>query len=310
MIEVDEVTKTFGDVRALNGVSLRVAKGTVLGLLGHNGAGKTTLINILATVLPPSGGSARVAGFDVTTQGHQVRARIGLTGQFAAIDQQLSGRANIHLITRLLGASRREARACTDELLEVFGLTSVADRPARTYSGGQRRRIDLAVSLVGRPDVVFLDEPTAGLDPTSRVALWKIVQGLVEDGTTVLLTTQYLDEADRLADRIAVLAHGEVVASGTARELKAEQGQRMVHISLADEHKIGVGLAALRGVGLEPVRDGASMSLPVSGAAGLAVVVRALDEVGAEVTELAFTEPTLDDVFLSLAAETVATPAE
>lgn len=229
-IRTRQLTKHFGAVQALVGVDLEVPAGSVLGLLGHNGAGKTTLIQILSTVLPPSGGSAEVAGFDIVRDARRVRACIGVTGQFAALDEHLSGLANLVLISRLLGARPREARRRAAELVEQFGLTEAADRPMRTYSGGMRRRIDLAASLVARPSVLFLDEPTTGLDPVSRTALWETVEGLVAEGTTVLLTTQYLDEADRLADRIAVLSSGHVVTVGTAAELKAA-GTRSVRLT-------------------------------------------------------------------------------
>ncbi|HWC81327.1 MAG TPA: ATP-binding cassette domain-containing protein [Pseudonocardiaceae bacterium] len=303
MIEAERVSRSFGSVRALDEVSIAVPRGSVLGLLGHNGAGKTTLVNVLTTLLPPSAGTARVAGFDVSSQGRQVRSRIGLTGQFAAVDEQLSGVDNLVLIARLLGASGRQARARAVELLEVFGLTDAARRPARTYSGGMRRRLDLAASLVGRPDVIFLDEPTTGLDPGSRIGMWEIVENLVGDGTTVLLTTQYLDEADRLADSITVLSAGKVVAAGTAAELKAQVGKRTVVVTLAEPTDAENAVAALKRAGLAPVRDEArhAITTPVERSAELAVVVRALDEVGIEVGELALTEPTLDDVYLTLA---------
>jgi ABC-2 type transport system ATP-binding protein len=303
MIEADRVSKRFGSVHALDEVSVAVPRGKVLGLLGHNGAGKTTLVNVLTTLLPPTSGSAKVAGFDVTGEGHQVRARIGLTGQFAAVDEQLSGLDNLVLIARLLGANGKQARERAHELLETFGLTDAARRPARTYSGGMRRRLDLSASLVGRPDVIFLDEPTTGLDPASRIGMWEIVQQLVGDGTTVLLTTQYLDEADRLADSITVLSAGKVVASGTAAELKAQVGKRTVVVTLTDSTDAEAAVAALKRAGLQPVRDEArhAVTTPVDRSAELAVVVRALDEAGIEVGELALTEPTLDDVYLTLA---------
>jgi len=303
MIEAEQVSKTFGTVVALDGVSVTVPRGRVLGLLGHNGAGKTTLVNVLTTLLPPTSGTARVAGFDVVHQAHQVRGRIGLTGQFAAVDEQLSGLDNLVLIARLLGATRKEAVARGHELLEIFGLTDAARRAARTYSGGMRRRLDLAASLVGRPDVIFLDEPTTGLDPASRIGMWEIVESLVGDGTTVLLTTQYLDEADRLADTITVLSQGKVVASGTAAELKAQVGQRTVVVTLTRPTDTGAAVDALARAGLQPVLDDErhAVIIPVERSAELADVVRALDQDGIEVGELALTEPTLDDVYLSLA---------
>ncbi|MEU4739752.1 ATP-binding cassette domain-containing protein [Actinosynnema sp. NPDC023658] len=301
MIEATDVGKAFGAQKALDGVSIAVPKGTVLGLLGHNGAGKTTLVNVLTTMLPPDSGSARVAGFDVVDRAHQVRSRIGLTGQFAAVDEQLSGLENLVLIARLLGATPREARARGRELLELFGLTDAAKRAARTYSGGMRRRLDLAASLVGHPEVIFLDEPTTGLDPAGRLGLWEIVEGLVTDGTTVLLTTQYLDEADRLADSITVLAQGRVVAAGTSAELKAQVGRRTVTVTLADASDIPKATGALERAGLQPVAARDTLTAPVTSSREIATVVRALDDVGLEATELALGEPTLDDVYLTLA---------
>ena len=226
MISTRDLTKSYDGVHALRGVSLEVAEGTVLGLLGHNGAGKTTLVNILATLLPPSGGSATVAGHDVVRDSRAVRGCIGLTGQFASVDEKLSGYDNLVLIARLLGARAGQARERAEELLEVFDLTAAGRRLCRTYSGGMRRRLDVAASLVGRPRVIFLDEPSTGLDPASRISLWETVEALVAEGTTVLLTTQYLEEAERLADTVAVLAQGTVVAAGTPSELKSRVGER------------------------------------------------------------------------------------
>jgi ABC-2 type transport system ATP-binding protein len=303
VIEAVRVSKTFGTVKALDEVSVQAPRGTVLGLLGHNGAGKTTLVNVLTTLLPPSGGTARVAGFDVAREGHQVRSRIGLTGQFASVDEQLSGFDNLVLIARLLGASRREAAQRAKELLDVFDLGQAARRPARTYSGGMRRRLDLAASLVGRPEVIFLDEPTTGLDPASRLGMWEIVEELVGDGTTVLLTTQYLEEADRLADSITVLSAGRVVASGTAAELKSQVGQRTVTVTLARPADGDRAETALAAAGLHPVHnpDRHAVTTPVTASTDLAVVVRALDDASVEVAGLALAEPTLDDVYLTLA---------
>ncbi|SDP55550.1 ATP-binding cassette domain-containing protein [Lentzea jiangxiensis] len=302
MIEAHEVGKQFGDVNALDGVSVTAKKGSVLGLLGHNGAGKTTLVNVLTTMLPPSAGSAKVAGFDVVKQSHEVRSRIGLTGQFAAVDEQLSGHDNLVLIARLLGASRRQAHQRADDLLEQFDLTDAAKRNAKTYSGGMRRRLDLAASLVGNPEVLFLDEPTTGLDPASRLAMWEIVEKLVADGTTVLLTTQYLDEADRLADSITVLSHGKVVASGTSAELKAQVGQRTVTVTLDSASDVDIAVKAISSVGLTPASEGLTLTTPVSASRDLATVVRALDDNGLEAHEIGLKEPTLDDVYLTLAA--------
>ncbi|GAA1283027.1 ATP-binding cassette domain-containing protein [Saccharothrix xinjiangensis] len=301
MIEATGVGKAFGAQQALDGVSVAVPAGAVLGLLGHNGAGKTTLVNVLTTLLPPDRGRARVAGFDVVREAHQVRSRIGLTGQFAAVDEQLSGLDNLVLIARLLGATTREARGRAGELLELFDLADAAKRPSRTYSGGMRRRLDLAASLVGHPEVIFLDEPTTGLDPAGRLGLWEIVERLVDDGTAVLLTTQYLDEADRLADSITVLSQGRVVAAGTSAELKAQVGQRTVTVTLADVADVPKAAESLERAGLQPVAAANALTAPVTSSREIATVVRALDEVGLEATELALGEPTLDDVYLSLA---------
>ncbi|MFE3603535.1 ATP-binding cassette domain-containing protein [Streptomyces sp. NPDC059096] len=313
MIEADCVTKSFGAVHALDSVSVAVPRGTVLGLLGHNGAGKTTLVNILTTALPLTSGRARVAGYDVADKPVEIRRRIGLTGQFASVDGQLSGRDNIVLIARLLGAGRRAAQARADELLELFRLTEVGDRRASGYSGGLRRRLDLAVSLVGAPEVLFLDEPTTGLDPTSRLNLWEIVEGLVRQGTTVLLTTQYLEEADRLADSITLLSEGRVVAAGTAPELKATIGRRTVTLTLEGGEDRATAGAALRAAGFAPVNgedETRTVVVPIDATREIADVIRTLDQVGVEATELAFGEPSLDDVYLALADRSAArTPA-
>ncbi|MGH8933530.1 MAG: ATP-binding cassette domain-containing protein [Egibacteraceae bacterium] len=299
MIEAVGVGKRFGAVTALAGVDLAVPAGSVLGLLGHNGAGKTTLVNILATLVQPSSGTARVARFDVVLQAHQVRRRIGLTGQFAALDEQISGRDNLVLIARLLGGSGRHARERAGELLELFDLTAAATRPVRTYSGGMRRRLDLAASLVGHPEVVFLDEPTTGLDPTSRLHMWQVVRSLVRDGGTVLLTTQHLDEADRLADWIVVLCEGRVVASGAPADLKAQVGGRSVTVRFAAAQDVPAAVGALRRAGLRPVSDGqrGSVTVPVTASRGVAAVVRALDGVAVETEGLTLAEPGLDEVY-------------
>ncbi|GHA43191.1 daunorubicin ABC transporter ATPase [Streptomyces spiroverticillatus] len=306
MIEARNLSKTFGTVRALDSVHLSVPRGSVLGLLGHNGAGKTTLVGILTTALTPTSGTASVAGHDVVHQPHEIRRRIGLTGQFASVDGQLSGRDNLLLIARLLGAGRRAARARADELLELFALQDVAERRARTYSGGLRRRLDLATSLVGHPEVVFLDEPTTGLDPEARLGLWEIVEGLVTEGATVLLTTQYLEEADRLADSITVLSGGRVIADGTAAELKAAVGRRTVTVTLDPAADLESAVAALRRAALEPsvALQNDSLVIPIDASKDVATVIRALDQAGAEASELSFGEPTLDDVYLALAGRT------
>jgi ABC-2 type transport system ATP-binding protein len=307
-IEAHGLIKSYGKVRALAGIDLRVAEGTMYGLLGPNGAGKTTAIRILTTLLPPDGGSAQVAGYDVVRQADELRAVIGLTGQFAAVDGNLTGRENLTLIGRLYHLDIRDIRRRATDLLERFELTEAADRPARTYSGGMKRRLDLAASLVGRPRVLFLDEPTSGLDPRSRIALWEIIGALVREGTTILLTTQYLEEADRLADRIAVIDVGKVIAEGTSDELKAMIGGEVVEVRLARGEGSSDGLdralALLRDLAIaDPVldRDAHAIRLPVRGGARiLAEAIRRVDDGGFEVTELSLHRPTLDDVFLTL----------
>lgn len=302
IIEAIGIGRMFGSTPALAGVDLTVGRGTVMGLLGHNGAGKTTLVNILTAMVPPTSGTARVAGFDVSREPGEVRKRIGLTGQYASVDEKLSAIDNLVLLARLLGASKARARARADELIEAFGLTHAASRKARTYSGGMRRRLDLAACLVGNPEVIVLDEPTTGLDPSSRRAMWDIVTGLVDEGTSVLLTTQYLDEADTLADRITVLSSGRVVASGTSAELKSQVGQRTVTVTLTPGSAIGTARSALVSAGTAPaVRDDGTIVVPISASRETATVIRALDEVGIDLAELAFGEPTLDDVYLALA---------
>jgi ABC-2 type transport system ATP-binding protein len=298
------LTKSYGQVRALAGVDLEVAEGTLLGLLGPNGAGKTTSVRILTTLLMPDSGSAQVAGYDVVRQPDAVRASIGLTGQYAAVDENLTGRENLELVGRLLHIGRSEARVRADELLDAFGLSDAGGRPARTYSGGMRRRLDLAASLVGRPAVLFLDEPTTGLDPASRIALWEVVEGLRRDGTTILLTTQYLEEADRLADRVAVIDGGRVIAEGTSTELKDRLGEDVVDLRVADTARTGDATALLADLAATTPRSDVEtgrISLPVHHGAGvLAEVVRRIDGSGIEIAELSLHRPSLDDVFLAL----------
>jgi ABC-2 type transport system ATP-binding protein len=303
-IQAEGLRKSYGDVHALRGIDLAVASGSILGLLGPNGAGKTTAVRILATLLRPDGGTARVAGHDVLREPDAVRAAIGLTGQYAAVDENLTGRENLEMVGRLLHLGRPAARARADELLALFDLTDAARRPARTYSGGMRRRLDLAASLVGRPAVLYLDEPTTGLDPASRLGLWEVIEGLVAGGTTILLTTQYLEEADRLADRIAVIDGGLVIAEGTATELKDRLGEDVVDLRVTDVSRTGPALELLRPLAATEPRvdlDGGRISLPVHHGAGtLAEVVRRIDAAGIEVAELSLHRPSLDDVFLSL----------
>ena len=300
---VEHVVKRFGDTVALAGVDLRVDEGTVLGLLGPNGAGKTTLVRVLATLLVPDEGRARVLGRDVVSQAPRVRELIGLAGQFAAVDEILTGRENLRMFGRLFHEPRSVTARRADELLERFDLADAADRPAKTYSGGMRRRLDLAAALVARPPVLFLDEPTTGLDPRSRLDLWATVEALVAQGTTVLLTTQYLDEADRLADTIAVIDHGKVIAQGTPDELKDRVGGERLEVTLSDSQVAPAAEAALAPMcGDEPpVTEGGVVKLTIHRRAGAIVqAVRLLDEADIDVDDIALRRLTLDDVFLTL----------
>ena len=305
-IQTEGLRKAYGDVVALRGLDLEVPTGSVLGLLGPNGAGKTTAVRILTTLLRPDAGHARVAGHDPATEPDAVRATIGLTGQYAAVDENLTGHENLELVGRLLHLGRTTARTRADELLELFDLSDAGGQTVRTYSGGMRRRLDLAASLVGNPTVLFLDEPTTGLDPASRLALWGVIERLVADGTTILLTTQYLEEADRLASRIAVIDGGVVIADGTATELKDRLGEDVVDFRVADLARSAEALELVRPLAAAPPHvdpETGRISLPVHHAAGvLAEIVRRIDAANLEVAELALHRPSLDDVFLSLTA--------
>lgn len=312
-IEVDEVVRLFskGAVRALDGVSLRVPAGQVFGLLGPNGSGKTTMVRILSTILKPSEGSARVAGFDVVRQSQKVRQHIGLAGQFATVDENLTGFENLRMIGRLNHLSTRDTSARARELLHDFDLDEAANRLAKTYSGGMRRRLDLAAALVARPPILFLDEPTTGLDPQSRQDLWAIIEGLVEGGTTVLLTTQYLDEADRLAQQLVVLDQGKIIAQGTSSELKSQLGATVLVLTLhstSDAQRCAELVADLsdRAVRVE----GMVVELNVDGGpSSAAEALRRVDARGIVVAGLALREPSLDDVFLTLTGHRVAEDA-
>ena len=302
-VQASGLKKAFGEVKALDGVDLTVPEGTVLGLLGPNGAGKTTAVRILTTLLKPDAGTARVAGFDVVHDATRLREQIGLAGQYAAVDENLTGEENLTMVGRLYGAKRPAAKQRAQELLARFDLDEEAGkRPVKTYSGGMRRRLDLAAALVAHPPVLFLDEPTTGLDPRSRLALWGTIEGLVADGTTVLLTTQYLDEADRLADTIAVIDHGRVIADGTSDELKDRVGGERLEIELADVAQAQAAVEALAALSDErPAIEEGIVKLSVRERTGAIVdAVRRLDEAGVGVEDLALRRPTLDDVFLTL----------
>ena len=305
------LAKRFGETTALDGVDLAVRTGSVLGLLGPNGAGKTTAVRILTTLLRPDAGHAEVCGLDVVRQAHQVRGLIGLTGQYASVDEMLTGAENLLLIGRLMGQPRAQAKRRARELLERFELSDAANRATKTYSGGMRRRLDLAASLVSRPRVLFLDEPTTGLDPRSRLDLWQIVRDLVTDGVTVLLTTQYLDEADQLADEICVVDHGQVIATGTPAELKARTGAQPLVVRPADVADLPIVLSVVRDVtGTEPVVEGATVTASVTDPALLPAVVRRLDDAQVLVAELALRDASLDEVFLGLTGHRATEPTD
>jgi len=298
------LVKKFGDVVALDGLDLRVPEGTVYGLLGPNGAGKTTCVRILTTLLKPDAGAATVAGFDVVKRPNAVRRVIGLTGQYAAVDEYLSGRENLRMFGDLYHLAPGYVKERSQELLERFDLADAADRSLRTYSGGMRRRLDLAASLIAKPRILFLDEPTTGLDPRSRIGLWEVIKDLVADGTTVLLTTQYLDEADQLAEDIVVIDHGRVIAHGTSDALKDQVGGDRLEVIVDGREAVVTAVEALRplatGEVLAEVADHRVVA-PVSGGSTVLVdAIRALDAAGVRVEDVALRRPTLDDVFLSL----------
>ncbi|MFF8647014.1 ATP-binding cassette domain-containing protein [Streptomyces griseoluteus] len=307
-IHAEGLVKTFGDVRALDGVDLDVPEGTVLGLLGPNGAGKTTTVRCLTTLLRPDSGRAVVAGVDVLRHPDTVRRSIGLSGQFAAVDEYLTGRENLQMVGRLYQMRGKAAKERAAELLEQFHLTDAADRPAKTYSGGMRRRLDLAAALVVSPPVMFMDEPTTGLDPRNRQQLWEVIQQLVSGGTTLLLTTQYLEEADHLAHDIAVVDHGRVIAQGTSDQLKARTGGERVEVVVHDRDRIAGTAEVLRALGKGETtveQHTRKLTVPVTGGAKLlAEVIRELDGRGIEIDDIALRRPTLDDVFLSLTGHT------
>jgi ABC-2 type transport system ATP-binding protein len=315
-IEAEGLVKQYGKTKALNGLDLTVARGTVYGLLGPNGAGKTTAVRVLATLLRPDSGQARVLGHDVSTKAAAVRRVIGLTGQYAALDEYLTGRSNLVMIGELSRLTGKAARRRADELLGQFDLTDAAGRAVKTYSGGMRRRLDLAASLIGHPAVLFLDEPTTGLDPSARVLMWDIVRQLVADGTTLLLTTQYLDEADQLADRIAVIDGGKVIAEGTPAELKASMGGQRLLITLAEGSDASAALGVLEAFAAGDISRAVDSSerlieAPVTATDGLVTeVVRAMDAAGVKVNDIAVRSASLDDVFLTLTGHEAEEKAE
>jgi oleandomycin transport system ATP-binding protein len=307
VIQVEGLQRRFGSIWALRGIDLAVQQGTICGLLGPNGAGKTTVVRILATLLRPDAGTARVGGFDVVRQPDKVRPLLGLTGQYAAVDEELTGHENLLLIARLLELPRAQAQRRADELLERFDLAQAGGRPVRTYSGGMRRRLDLAASLVGRPPVLVLDEPTTGLDPRARAEVWELVRGLVADGATVLLTTQYLEEADRLATQVAVLDHGRVIEHGPPAALKARVGGQTLDVRPAERAQLDQAAAIMAQVtGATPTQDGEGgmVSVPVdrrlAGSQALTAVAHQLEQAGIAVTEVGLRLASLDEVFLAL----------
>ncbi|MFE6824593.1 ATP-binding cassette domain-containing protein [Streptomyces sp. NPDC057690] len=313
-IYAEGLVKTFGDVKALDGVDLDVPEGTVLGLLGPNGAGKTTTVRCLTTLLRPDRGRAVVAGLDVLKHPNEVRRSIGLSGQFAAVDEYLTGRENLQMVGMLYQMKAGAAKARAAELLDQFGLTEAADRTAKTYSGGMRRRLDLAAALVVSPPVMFMDEPTTGLDPRNRQMLWEVIKRLVSGGTTLLLTTQYLEEADHLAHDIAVVDHGRVIARGTSDQLKARTGGERVEVVVHDREHIATAAEVLAGFGKGETtveQHTRKLTVPVAGGAKLlAEVIRELDGRGIEIDDIGLRRPTLDDVFLSLTGHVAETKAE
>jgi len=303
-IKASGLAKAYGDVVALNGIDIEVEQGTVLGLLGPNGSGKTTTVRILATLLQADSGTASVGGFDVATQPDEVRSVIGLTGQYAAVDEYLTGRENLELFGRLFHLSKFDAAKRAAELLDRFDLSDAADRGIKGYSGGMRRRLDLAASLIGRPNVLFLDEPTTGLDPRSRQGMWEVIEDLIAEGTTVLLTTQYLEEADQLANRIVVLDHGNVIAKGTSNELKSQVGGDRIEIVVESAGDVTKAAGLIQEFGSAPAITEdltKTILLPVAGGSTAIVnIVRKLDENNISIADIALRRPTLDDVFLSL----------
>jgi ABC-2 type transport system ATP-binding protein len=302
-VEARGLVKIFGDNRAVDGVDLKVRPGTIYGVLGPNGAGKTTTIRMLATLLRPDAGSARIFGYDVVKESQIVRQLIGVTGQYASVDESLSAMENLIIFSRLLGLGRREARRKASELLEEFGLTEAAKRPLKNFSGGMRRRLDLAASLIVQPPLIFLDEPTTGLDPRTRAQMWDTIRRLVQTGSTVLLTTQYLDEADQLADRIAVIDHGRVIAEGTVDELKASVGSSSLQLRIHNPGDLETARQAVeRVLGVQSIvsPEAGKITAPMANADQVAELLITLREAGIRLTEMSVQKPTLDEVFLTI----------
>ncbi|MGW7294489.1 ATP-binding cassette domain-containing protein [Streptomyces xiamenensis] len=315
-VEVRGLVKHFGETRAVDGIDLDVREGTVMGVLGPNGAGKTTLVRCLSTLLIPDAGTAMVAGYDVVRQPRQLRRTIGLTGQYASVDEKLSGWENLYMIGRLLDFSRADSRKRADELLERFSLTEAARRPVGKYSGGMRRRLDLAASMIGRPRVLYLDEPTTGLDPRTRNEVWDEVKRIVADGNTVLLTTQYMEEAEQLASELTVVDHGKVIAEGTVRELKAKVGGRTLLVRPVDQAQLPLMAAAVTEAGLDGIAGagtdaaGEALSVPIISDEQLTAVVGLLGARGFGIADISTHLPSLDEVFLSITGKPAATADE
>lgn len=305
-IVVESVRKSYGDIRALDGVNLAIEEGVVFGLLGPNGAGKTTLVRVLTTLLKPDSGRAVVLGCDTVRDAVALRSRIGLAGQYAAVDQTLTGYENLEMVGRLYNLGAAEARRRTDDLLERIDLTEAAHRPVRTYSGGMQRRLDLAAGLVGRPEVLVMDEPTTGLDPRSRIELWKIMEEMVTEGATLLLTTQYLEEADRLASRVAVIDAGRLISEGTPDELKSQMHGDVLEMTIADGGEVerAAEILGRHGRSLEVDRAAQQVRMTVADTSGALAALRAIDESGVGIADLQLRHPSLDDVFLALTGRT------
>jgi len=308
-IEVKSLKKAYKDLKVLKGVSFNVKKGTVLALLGPNGAGKTTTVKILSTLLRSDGGRASVAGYDIDKDASGVRSRIGLTGQYAAVDEYLTGKENLYMIGRLYRMSKLDAGTRADELLEQFDLVEASTRPVKTYSGGMRRRLDLAMSLIANPPVIFLDEPTTGLDPRSRMTMWGIIKDLSEAGTTILLTTQYMEEADQLADNIVVIDHGKVIAEGTAKQLKAKVGSERIELTIGKKSNFEQAVEAVASKHLQADPESRTLSIAAKDGVGeLRKTLQELENRGIEVSGISLHQPTLDDVFLSLTGRGTKSP--